>query len=61
MREAYRLQKTPLLELLQEQNIQLQIGINFLADTMPVYADIYQQTGKFIARLSEKIRKESKA
>lgn len=61
MREAYRLQKSPLLELLQEKNLQIQIGINFIADKMPEYSELFEQTGKCIDRLTEKIRKRTKA
>ncbi len=60
MREAYRLQKTQLLEILEEKGLQIQIGINFIADKMPEYSEIYEQTGKIIDRLTEKISKRKK-
>jgi ribonuclease P protein component len=51
MREAWRLQKTPLNQMLKEQNRQLNVFYIYTAKQLPVYQDIYEKTGKIIERL----------
>jgi ribonuclease P protein component len=53
VREAWRLQKTALQEQLKEQGTGMDIFFIYTAKELPAYKDIYEKTGKAIAKLSQ--------
>ncbi|MBK5722721.1 ribonuclease P protein component [Dysgonomonas sp. Marseille-P4677] len=58
VREAYRLNKLPIKELLSEKNIRMDIAFLYLKDELPTYADIEKSILKTISILSDRLKKE---
>lgn len=52
IREAYRLQKASLQEQLENQKLQLNIFFIYTVKELPVYKEVYDSTGKVLAKLS---------
>lgn len=50
-REAWRLQKAPLQEILKEQNQQMNVFLIYTARELPGYNEVYEKVGKIIAKL----------
>lgn len=55
IREAWRLQKLPLKEMVKEQNTPLSVFIIYTAKELPVYKDISGRMEKTISKLSSLI------
>lgn len=55
MREAWRLQKNALQQVLQEQNMGLSVFFIYTARELPVYPGVYESTGKALEKLSRTI------
>ena len=51
MREAYRLQKEPLSNHLQQHNRKLSVFILYTGKDLPAYDTVYEKTGTIIKRL----------
>jgi ribonuclease P protein component len=51
IREAWRLQKLPLQQELQEQDKQLQVFFVYTGRDIPVYKDVFDRSGKIIGKL----------
>lgn len=51
-REAWRLQKNELAELLREQNKKLNVFFIYTMKDLPVYKTVYEKTGKIITKLA---------
>jgi ribonuclease P protein component len=54
-REAWRLQKNELQQLLLAQQKQLAVFIIYTSNNIPVYADVFAKAGTILKRLTEKI------
>jgi ribonuclease P protein component len=50
-REAWRLQKNPLQQVLEEQNKKLSVFLIYTGKELPVYKEVYEKTGKIVDRL----------
>ena len=59
IRECWRLQKQTLLDILEQQNLHLAVGINYMDDTTPDYNRIYQAVEKAIARITALLKIEN--
>ena len=54
-REAWRLQKIPLQQTLEEQNKKLSVFLIYTARDLPVYKDVHEKTGKIIEKLCKMV------
>jgi len=54
-KEAWRLQKATLVEILKEQNRQLNVFLIYTAKELPVYKDTFEKTGRIIHKLCQVI------
>jgi len=54
-REAYRLQKIPLKEVLQGKNLQLAVFFIYTGKVIPTYAEVCEKMSVIINKLSEQI------
>lgn len=55
IREAYRLQKNELYDLLKSQNKALDIFIIYSGKNLPEYSFVYNKTGDILQKLSKEI------
>jgi ribonuclease P protein component len=55
MREAWRLQKNELQQLLADQQKHLAVFIIYTGNEIPLYPLVYEKTGSIIKRLKEKV------
>ncbi|TXJ27175.1 MAG: ribonuclease P protein component [Chitinophagaceae bacterium] len=55
-REAWRLQKRELLQVLEEQNKQLDVFFIYTGKELPVYAEVFAATTGIIQKLAGKIK-----
>jgi ribonuclease P protein component len=55
MREAYRLNKLPYLELLRANNKRMDIAFLYLKDELPTYGEIEKAIQKAVSRLKERM------
>ncbi|MBV4359167.1 ribonuclease P protein component [Pinibacter aurantiacus] len=58
-REAYRLQKIPLKEVLQAKNLQLAVFFIYTGKTIPTYIEVFEKMGIIVNKLSEQIVQRS--
>lgn len=58
VREAYRLNKVQMIELLNQRGIHLDIAFIYLKDELPVYTDIEKSIFKTISILSDRLKAE---
>lgn len=54
IREAYRLNKQPIIDLLKANNMRMDIAFLYLKDELPAYAEIEKSLLKTINQLSER-------
>lgn len=57
MREAYRLQKNPLQDELQENQLHLAVFIIYTGNQLPEYDIVFEKMNAIISRLSKIISK----
>ncbi len=57
-REAYRLQKNELQDLLKEQNQKLNVFFIYIGKEMPAYEEVYKAVQLALARLTSIIKKK---
>jgi ribonuclease P protein component len=57
LREAWRLQKSELQQLLEVQQKQLAVFVIYTANELPLYPLVYEKTGGILKRLKEKVDK----
>jgi ribonuclease P protein component len=55
MKEAWRLQKTPLSSLVKEQTRQLNVFFIYTGKELPDYKEVYEKTGKIADKLCKMI------
>ena len=55
LREAYRLQKLPLQNLLQQQNLSLALFFIYTGKELPVFADVYEKMKIILQKLESNI------
>lgn len=60
IREAYRLNKAPISELLENKGIRMDIALLYLKDELPTYVDIEKSILKTISILSDRLKTEEK-
>lgn len=58
MREAYRLQKNNLKDLVEKNQKGLAVFIIYTINTLPLYNDIFEKMGTALERLQKKITKQ---
>ncbi|MGI8599698.1 MAG: ribonuclease P protein component [Chitinophagaceae bacterium] len=61
IREAYRLQKTILKELLQKQQIELKVFFIYTGNELPDYDLVFLKVGDILKRLEKEVKKDEKA
>ena len=59
MREAYRLQKNPLLGSIKKQHRQLAIFFVYTGNELPEYQNVFDKTGVVLKRLLKMINEDS--
>lgn len=60
IREAYRLNKAPMKELLNQRGVRMDIAFLYLKDQLPDYADIEKSILKTISILSDRLSVKEK-
>lgn len=59
MREAIRLQKNELQQLLQEKKLTLRVFLIYQSNELPLHEEIFKKTGKIIQRLEKMLHEDT--